>query len=263
MDLLLDNLVYSVSVFIIIIFRITGIFVAAPFFSHSRIPIMVKIGFSILIAAILAPGLIPAASLNINNYSQLAFYGASEFIIGIIIGFVGFIYFTTLYLAGTIIDTQIGFGMVNVMDPQTNSQVPIIGSFYNIMFILIFIAVNGHHFFIRILIHSYRLLPIGRGIAFNEDLISHITLIMTEIFIFAVKLGAPVLATILIANVLLGILARTMPQMNVFIVGMPLKIGVGLMTTLITLQYIVPFSENLFDRMFNSILRVLEILSKG
>lgn len=263
MDLFLNYLIYSFSVFILIFIRATGIFVVAPFFSRNSIPMIAKIGLSLFLAFILSPGIIPSTLINIDSYLQLAFYGFNEFVIGIIIGFIGFIYFSTLYLAGTIIDTQMGFGMVNVMDPQTNSQIPIMGSFYNILFTLIFLAINGHHFIIRSLVYSYNVLPIGGSPVFNEELTLHITAVMTEVFIFSIKLGAPILATILIANVLLGVLARSMPQMNVFIVGMPLKIGVGLVTTLITLQYLIPFSEKLFDRMFNSILIVLEILVKG
>lgn len=263
MNLFLNYFVYSFSVFFLIFIRATGIFIVAPFFSRNSIPMIAKLGLSILIAFILAPGIIPSTVLDFDNYFQLTYYGINEFIIGIIIGFVGFLFFTAIYLAGTIIDTQIGFGMVNVMDPHTNSQIPIMGGFYNILFTLIFLAVNGHHFIIRSLVHSYRLIPIGQGIVFNEDLISHITIVMTEVFIFAVKLGAPVLAILLIVDILLGVLARSMPEMNVFIVGMPLKIGVGIVTSLVTLQYLVPFSEKLFDRMFNSIMIVLEILAKG
>lgn len=263
MNLFLNYFVYSFSIFFLIFVRATGIFVAAPFFSRNSIPMIAKIGLSILVAFILSPGIIPGTVLSIDNYYQLTYYGVYEFVIGIIIGFVGFMFFSALYLAGTIIDTQIGFSMVNVLDPQTNSQIPVLGSFYNILFTLIFLAVNGHHFIVRALVYSYKVIPIGRGIVFNDNLISHITIIMTQTFIFAIKLGAPVLATIFIANVLLGVLARSMPQMNVFIVGMPLTIAVGLVTTIITLQYLVPFSENLFDTMFNSIIRVLEILAKG
>ncbi|AKL95465.1 flagellar biosynthetic protein FliR [Clostridium aceticum] len=263
MDNIYDLLLLNIDLLILILIRVTGIFVIAPVFGRNNLPMMMKIGISLLIAFILLPILATTSSLHHNNFVELAISTANEFLIGVIIGFIGFLYFSTLYLAGTIIDTQMGFSMVNVLDPQTNTQIPIMGNYYNILFTLLFLLFDGHHYLIRALVYSYDMLPVGVTFTVGEEGLYALTSIMTEVFMLAFRFSAPVLAMIFLANVLLGILARTMPQMNVFIVGMPLKVMVGLLTVLITLQFVVPFSEKLFDSMFYSLRAFIDIISRG
>ncbi|AOY77303.1 flagellar biosynthetic protein FliR [Clostridium formicaceticum] len=263
MDNIYDLLLLNIDLLLLILIRVTGIFVIAPVFGRNNLPMTMKVGISLLMAFILLPILSTSASIHYSNFIELAIYSVNEFLIGIIIGFIGFLYFSTLYLAGTIIDTQMGFSMVNVLDPQTNTQMPIMGNYYNILFTLLFLLFDGHHFLIRALVYSYDMLPVGVAFTIGEEGIYGLTLILMEVFILAFRFSAPVLATIFLANVLLGILARTMPQMNVFIVGMPLKVMVGLLTVLITLQFIVPFSERLFDSMFHSLQVFIDIISRG
>ncbi|KAB3531369.1 flagellar biosynthetic protein FliR [Alkaliphilus serpentinus] len=249
--------------FLLLVVRTTGIFVAAPVFSRSTFPALLKIGLSVAIAFILLPIVGRDFIIEADNLLILIGYSINEFLIGIIIGFISFTYFSVLYLAGTIIDTQMGFGMVNVFDPQTNAQIPVMGNFYNNVVSMLFIVVNGHHLLIRALVYSYNLLPVGFSLSINSDGVTLMTRIMTEMFIMAIKFAAPVLVVILLSTILLGVLARTMPQMNVFIVGIPLKIAVGIISVIITLQYIVPFSNRLFDRMFSAILEMMKILARG
>ncbi|WP_026476016.1 flagellar biosynthetic protein FliR [Alkaliphilus transvaalensis] len=263
MEQLTDLVLMNFNLFILILIRITGIFVAAPVFARNNFPMPMKIGFSVAISFILLPILGDGFLLEINGFWQLTYYTIIEFMIGIIIGFIAFMYFSALYLAGTIIDTQMGFGMVNVFDPQTNTQVPVMGNFYNNLVSLLFIVMNGHHLLIRILADSYQLLPVGFTFTIGSDMIGQLNHIMIEVFILAFKFSAPVLITVLLANILLGILARTMPQMNVFIVGLPLKIIVGIVTVMISLQFLLPFTELLFDKMFSAVFDVLKILSRG
>lgn len=259
---LLELIQQNFVIFILIAVRITGIFVAAPVFARSSLPAIMKIGLSVTISFILLP-LMQDTSIAADSFISLAAYSVTEFLIGVLIGFIAFIYFSSIYLAGTIIDTQIGFGMVNVFDPQTNSQVPVMGNFYNNVISLLFIVVNGHHLLIRALVDSYKVLPIGFSVNIDIEAVNLMTRVFVEIFILAAKFSAPVLIAIFLATVLLGILARTMPQMNVFIVGIPLKILVGIISVIISLQYLLPFAERLFDRMFVIINELLQILSKG
>ncbi|SNR89530.1 flagellar biosynthetic protein FliR [Anaerovirgula multivorans] len=263
MDNLYDLILLNISLFFLILVRVSGIFIAAPVFGRNNLPMIMKIALSMLIAFILLPIISISTTVQYNSFLELAINTTREFLLGMIIGLICFIYFSTLYLAGTIIDTQMGFSMVNVLDPQTNSQMPIMGNYYNIIVTLIFLAVNGHHLIIRGLIYSFELLPVGFNFTIEEDFIVKLIAIMAEVFILAFRFSAPILGTIFLANVLLGILARTMPQMNVFIVGMPLKIMVGLITVLITLQFLTPFSEMLFSKMFEALFEMIQILARG
>ena len=258
-----DMILLNVDIFLLILVRISGIFIFAPVFSRNNLPMIMKIGLSFLISLILLP-IVPEVSLiQSSNLYQLLFNILKEFSLGLIIGFICFLYFSVLYLAGMIVDTQIGFGMVNVMDPLTHSQMPIMGNFYSVLITLIFLAVNGHHLILKGLAYSFEIIPLGYSYVINLSFITRLTNLMAEIFILAFRFGAPVLISIFLVNLLLGILARTMPQMNVFIVGLPLKILIGFLTISITLRFIVPFSEGMFDRMFTTLHEFMQILARG
>lgn len=263
MNQLIELITTNLNLYLLITIRITGIFVAAPIFARSNIPNMLKIGLSMFTGLILLPLMGPSGAPEIQGFFQLAIYSGIEFLIGILIGFLAFIYFSALYLAGTIIDTQMGFGMVNVFDPQTNTQIPVMGNFYNNLISLMFIIANGHHLLIRALVDSFKILPIGSSLFVGDSVVEKMIQIFMEFFILAVKFSAPVMVAILLANIVLGILARTMPQMNVFIVGLPLKIVVGMIVVIVCLEYLTPFSELMFDKLFTSIYEMLKILSEG
>lgn len=260
---LINFILVNFQLFLLILVRVTGLFVISPIFGRNNLPTIMKIGLSITVALILLPLKINSFYLEIDNIRTLMFWSISEFLIGIIIGLIAFIYFSIVYLAGTIVDIQMGFGMVNIMDPQTNAQMPLMGGFYNILITLVFLTINGHHQMIRSLIYSYEILPIGFNISVSESLINYLIKIFTDTFILAFQLSAPILIAIFLANVILGILARTMPQMNIFIVGLPLKIAIGIIIILLSLRFFIPYSESLFDKMFQSIYELMQILSRG
>lgn len=260
---LISFILVNFQLFILILVRVTGLFVISPIFGRNNLPTIMKIGLSITVALILLPLKINGFYLEIDNMRTLMFWSISEFLIGIIIGLIAFIYFSIVYLAGTIVDIQMGFGMVNIMDPQTNAQMPLMGGFYNILLTLVFLTINGHHQIIKSLIYSYEILPIGFNISVSESLINYLIKIFTDTFILAFQLSAPILIAIFLANVILGILARTMPQMNIFIVGLPLKIAIGIIIILLSLRFFIPYSESLFDKMFQSIYELMQILSRG
>lgn len=260
---LINSILLNFQLFILILVRITGLFVISPIFGRNNLPAMAKIGLSVMIALILLPLKADTFYLSIDNYRGLMFWSLSEFLIGIIIGYIAFAYFTSLYLAGTIIDIQMGFGMVNIMDPQTNAQMPLMGGFYNILITLLFLNINGHHRLIESLVYSYEVLPIGFNLFVNTNIINYITKTFVEIFVLAFQLSAPILVAVFLGNVILGILARTMPQMNIFIVGLPFKIIIGIVIILITLQLLPYYSENLFDKMFSAIYELMQLFIKG
>ncbi|SDK45858.1 flagellar biosynthetic protein FliR [Natronincola ferrireducens] len=265
MENIYTDILANINLFFLILVRVSGIFVIAPIFGRNNLPVIMKVGLSALISFILLPIISSDIGIHLqqNHFFELTLNITKEFLLGVTIGFICFLYFSALYLAGTIIDTQIGFAMVNVLDPQLNTQMPIMANYYNILVTLIFLILNGHHFIIRGLVYSYELLPIGFVFTISEGVIYKLIDMMMEIFVLAFQFSAPILATIFLANVLLGILARTMPQMNVFIVGLPLKIFVGILTILVTLQFLIPFSQRLFDKMFGGLYEILQLLSKG
>ncbi len=263
MEALFEYIIFNVEVFFLSLVRISGMLILAPVFSRSEIPVLLRVWLGVLISFVMLPGNILNQVTEIDGFFVLALYAINEFFIGLTLGFIAFTFISVMYLAGRMIDTQMGFGMVNVFDPQTNLQIPVMGNFYNMFLILLFLVMNGHHMLIKALEFSFERIPIGLMISFDGIFIERFVEIYVQFFVLAFQFSAPVIATIFLANVLLGVLARTMPQMNVFIVGLPLKVGIGLLTVIVSLQFFVPFSENLFDLMFDSLKDIIEILSRG
>lgn len=227
----------GIDAFLLILVRMTGLFVIAPIFGRRNIPAYLKVGFALLTSFILV-NLIKLPALNYTNVLEYMFLVIKEFLVGITLGYVAYLLFTAVHLAGQIIDMQIGFGMVNVMDPMSNMQVPVTASFYFIISMLMFLSMNGHLMLIGGLFDSYKLVPLG-GAVFSDKLMNDIIRVFGEAFALGFKIAAPVVAAILITDIALGIISRSMPQINVFVVGMPLKIVLGLLVVVITIPMFI------------------------
>jgi len=255
MDGVLNLLLDKFGIFLLIMVRITGVFIITPIFGRRNVPAVYKIGLSFMISLILVNAVFVDGEIftGLLDYSLLV---AKELLIGFSIGFVSFIIFSSIYIAGQIIDMEIGFGVVNVLDPQNNIQVPIIGNFMYILALLVFISLDGHHMLISALYHSFKIIPLGE-VNFAREIINDFTKILGETFIIGFKISAPVVAAIFLTDVALGILARTMPQMNVFMVGMPLKIIIGLVTLMIMIPVVPIVLDVIFNNMVDDIYRVL------
>lgn len=260
MDTIIDIILNKYQIFLLILVRATGIFVITPIFSRKNIPMIFKIGFALFMSIIIF-NIIDDNTLVINGFDTILLT-IKEFSVGLIIGFISYVFFTTMYIAGQIIDMQVGFGMVNVLDPQHNIQLPITGNFYHILTVLIFLTTNSHHLLIRALVDSYTIIPIGH-FTFSSELTNQMIEIFTQVFIIGFKIASPILATIFIANALLGIMAKTMPQMNVFVIGMPLKVASGLVVIFLTLPLFSTILQYLFENMFSQIDNFMRIVSKG
>ncbi|TCO79932.1 flagellar biosynthetic protein FliR [Marinisporobacter balticus] len=256
------RLLGHIDIFLLIFARILGIFVSTPVFSNKNVPSYIKIGVSLIITLILFPVINVPKNLVNDNFYSLSLNSTKELMTGIMIGFICYLFFSAIYLAGNIIDMQIGFSMASVINPEDDTQVPIMGSLFYIMAVLVFLSTNGHHTVIYALKYSFDSIPMGSLIV-NAFMIDKLISILTTIFIVAFKMGAPILITIFISNILLGILARTMPQMNVFVVGMPLKILVGLMIIVLILPLYLGVFEHLFDNMFENLYDFINLVAKG
>lgn len=249
-------LVNSVELFLLIFIRMSGLFVIAPIFSRTNVPRYLKIGFSFMLALILV-NTISNQNIIISNIYEFAALVFREFIVGITLGYVSYTIFTAIYVAGELIDMQIGFGVVNVIDPVSNIQVSISSTFYFVLCMLIFLICRGHHVLIRALFSSYEYVPLGQAV-FGSGLQSRIIEVFGGIFLIAFKIAAPILAAILITDVALGVISKTVPQLNVFVVGMPLKILLGLVVLVFTMPLFISIVETLIRGMDSEMLNFLK-----
>lgn len=254
-------LVDKFLVLLLVFIRMSSLFVVTPVFGRRELPAYLKIGLAFFCSYILVP-LLGNVNVEYTNILSFAVIAAKEFFVGIIIGYVSFLVFSALYVAGQIIDIQIGFGMVNVLDPTMNTQVPITGNFIYILATLFFLTIDGHHILISALFKSYSLLPIN-GFEFTEAMVNNAVNIFAEVFVIGFKISIPVLAATLLAEVALGILSKTVPQMNVFVVGIPLKIAIGLLTIFVMMPVFIQIMTVTFDRMYGYIYLIIRSMAKG
>ena len=231
--------------FIIVLTRLGGIMVSAPFFSGGSIPIPIRILFSCAAAFVLAPSLplgnLPAA-LSLGSMVGMLLL---EIAFGLVLGFVANCIFAGLQLAGQIISFQMGFSVVNLIDPQTQVNMPVFSFFNNYVGLLLFLLVNGHHWFLMAVHESFAVLPAG-GFVLSGVLVEKIIDMTAAIFVIGVKIAGPIIIITIIVDIVIGIIGRTAPQINLLVVGMPLKLLVGFACLSFTFYFMPRYLENLF-----------------
>lgn len=240
--------------FIFLFLRISAILIMIPVIGERTVPLRVKGGIAILLSLMLLPA-VDARLPPLHSGSEavillLVIAMCSEVLIGVVIGFAAKIIFSGIQFAGQMIGIQVGFSIANVLDPISNTQVSVISELQYMVALLIYLAVDAHHIFILAIADSYRFVS-PFAYHFSGSLMQHILLFSKELFVMAIKISAPVMAVLFFTNVALGVVARTVPQINIFIVGFPLQIAVGLT--------ILGFMSPFFAKVVQGALTVLEI----
>lgn len=243
--------------FLLILVRISCFVFVAPFFGAKDVPGRVKVGLSVFVA-ILVFYAVPVEHTPYESEIGYAVSGLKEGITGLLIGYAAYICNSIVLYAGTIIDMDIGLSMAMVFDPSTGSQVSITGNLYNYFVLLLLVVSNMHQFILRALIDSFSLIPLG-GAQFEMDsLLSAMVHYCTDLFIIAFRIVLPVFACIMILNAILGIMAKVAPQMNMFAVGIQLKLLVGLAVLFITTFLLPDIANFIFNEMKTMIVMFIE-----
>ncbi|MBD3169303.1 MAG: flagellar type III secretion system protein FliR [candidate division Zixibacteria bacterium] len=233
---LLQVVIERFEVFLLVLARISGMFFISPFFGNKSVPVKVKMIIALSVTIIALP-LIPTPEKAVKgDIIEILLIVAQEVSFGAMLGFVANFIFMAMHVAGHVIGFQMGFAIVNVIDPATQTQVSIIAEFKYFMAMLIYLAINGHHFLISAVVQSFQLIAPGQ-MSFVQASGSLIARMSMNIFVIGMKIAAPAMITLFLVSLALGIIARTVPQMNVFIVGFPVKIAAGLMIIAAGLPY--------------------------
>lgn len=245
------------QMFFLVFVRVAAILLSAPIFSAKNVPALIKTGLAFSVSVILFPIVDLEPNLYLSEVVPFALGVASEIMLGLIIGLTVNLIFAGIELAGQLAGYQMGFAIANVLDPQTGRQESIFAGLLNMVALLLFLSFNAHHWFLRSLVESFRLVPIF-NFQFTGSLVEHLIRAGGNMFVVAIKVAAPVMAALLLSSVCLGIIARTIPKMNIFLVGMPLKIGLGIMFIVFSLPYLSAFLRNVFGGLGNSINLILK-----
>ena len=230
----------EVITFILIFGRAGGLIVSAPFWGSRVVPLLVRVWIAMLLAIATYP-LVRVVSLpgGITLFSLLMALGG-EILLGLVLGWVGQLLFAAMRLAGQEIEIKSGLGLLQLVDPNEGGQSGIFAAFLELTAGLIFFSLNGHHLLIQALSSSYSVFPLA-GEKFATRLLEGLVTSAGEIFTIALRVSAPVVIGLLLSDIVLGIISRAIPQMNVFIVAQPLQFALVLLLLLLSLPTLVWF----------------------
>lgn len=245
---ILVDIFSNIDIYMLIFIRFIGMITVMPVIGGRGMPVMARLGLALIFSGIVY------TSGNITDvyyYDTIMGYMlliAKEFFVGWVLGFIVYFMFSITYFAGHLTDQQVGFSMSNVFDPVTQTQVPISGNLYYFAFCALFITSGSYRTLIKTLFYSFKALPLGSAVIVGNDKLVYLMMeLMVKFLITGTMLALPVMGTILVVDVALGVLVKAVPKMNVFVVGMPLKVFIGL----IAIWLIIPMFAQAFSSMYN------------
>ncbi|MCI8376661.1 MAG: flagellar biosynthetic protein FliR [Lachnospiraceae bacterium] len=250
----------DIVLFSMIAMRMTGLIFLNPLLGRRNFPNNLKAGM-VLVFTFLVYSTIEEPELS-YEFSSSFLYGFllfKEFLVGYVLGYVMELFFFVITHAGSIIDFHMGLSMSMVYDPQTNAQIAMTGNIFQIFYVLLFFAVDGHLVLIRTLLTSGELVPYGQ-VAFTQELAMAVLEIFRGCIVLAVRFAFPIIAIELLVEVAVGIMMKVAPQVNIFVINIQVKIAVGFLTLLILISPMKSWLESLMHQMLETMGEILTLL---
>lgn len=259
---MIDELLANFPAFLLIVVRVTSFFLMLPLFSYRTIPTTFKVGLGFFLSLIMFWGMeVPVLTIDTSYY----FLILKEAMVGLLIGFVAYMLFAAIQIAGGFIDFQMGFAIANVIDPQTGTQSPLTGQYLTIIAMFFLLASNGHHLLLDGIFYSYQYIPMDQAwIHFgNGDFAEFLLKTFSLMFAIAFQMSIPIVGSIFLVDVGLGIVARTVPQLNIFVVGVPIKLIAGLIILFIVMGVLMTSVSHLFSSILTTMRGMMNIIGGG
>ena len=243
MNFTIDDLEF----FLLILVRISGFVFTAPFLSLSNVPRRVQIGLSVFMAIIMFE---TVKHTNLEYQGVIGYAGLviTELFVGLVMGFIMNGCIQILAFSGQIIDMEIGFSMVNVINPAANISVTVTGNLYTYIVMLMLLATDLYRYIITAIIDAFQFIPVGQAVI----RISMSQLMLTFIkdyFVIGFRIVLPMFAATLMVNIVLGVLAKVAPQMNMFVIGMQLKVLMGIIIIALAAKYVPVVADLIYGEM--------------
>jgi flagellar biosynthetic protein FliR len=248
------------TLFSLVVGRMAGLFAAIPLFGSRTVPNRIKMALIMAMALVLFPVVRSHMPALPDDSISVAILVVRETLIGLTLGVISQAIFAAVELCGQVVGMQMGISIAALFDPNTQSNVPTMALFQGVLAMLLFVTLGVHHIFIRAIVESYQIIPVGAWHMSGELMQFFITTV-GSIFILAVKLAAPVMVALLATSVALGIMARAFPQMNIFMVSMPLNIGIGFLILGLSLLAFLRTLETSFGGFEKQIKVLFKLLS--
>lgn len=244
----------NIILFMAIFTRIAGLFTSAPLFSTYPIPAQVKIWLAAAIAFILFP--IVQYNTNFvapNSVPALTLILLKEFCIGFVIGYCANLLFVGIELGVNMFAVQMGLSANQALNPTSGGQSPVITQAYTYLAAMLFIALGAHQWLFSAVYNSFKSMPVGYVLIFSPELVGHIVTATGQIFSIGLGIALPIFGVLFITDVLLGFTSKMMPQMNIFMVSLPLKIYLGLLLSLMFMRPMAEYIAALIGRFLEQI----------
>ena len=214
------------------LFRIAALLMSMPVVGTQAVPARIRLYFSLAITLVLVPTLPPIPAVDALSLSGMLL-AMQEVLIGVLLGFALQLFFHLFVLAGQLLANQMGLGFASMMDPVNGISVPVLGQFFNVVVVLLFVATNGHLVVLEILAESFHSLPVGQALSANHYWV--LAGRMGWVFGMGLLLVLPSITALLVINIAFGLMTRAAPQLNIFTIGMPLTLVLGLMVVWVSL----------------------------
>lgn len=255
MEFTVENMEY----YLLVLLRISGFIATAPFFSYNTIPARMKAAISIMLTIIVTT-VVPATAVSYSGVVGFSVLVLKETVVGLILGFMCTLCLYIINFSGQIIDMEIGLSMANMFDPTSNVQITVTGNIYNYLLMLMMVVTNMHYYIIRAITDSFQYFGVGKAV-FRDGLKDIVVEFMGNYFLIAIRIVLPVFCCILLVDVILGVLTKAAPQMNMFAVGIQIKVLVGVVILILLVQTIPMISDFIFTEMKEVITDTIQIFS--
>lgn len=239
--------VENLEFYLLILMRVSGFIMTAPFFSYSSVPMRIRAAMSVFMSLVViqTTPVITLHYVGVLGYSVLVL---KETFLGVTLGLMCSMCFYIINLAGQMMDMEMGLSMANMFDPATNVQITVTGNIYNYFMMLLLVVTNMHYYIIRAVFDSFAYFNVGEAV-YRGSLKDIMVDFMVNYFIIAFRIVLPIFCCMLIINVVLGVLARAAPQMNMFVVGIQIKVLAGLAMLVVLVQTLPTVSDFIFSEM--------------
>ena len=241
--------IYDLEYFLLIFTRVSCFVFIAPFFSMNSVPARIRIGISFSTALLLYQALSPADIIVYGTVMEYALIVMKEAITGLLIGFSATMCTSIVNFAGSVADMETGLSMVTLLDPTTRENTSITGVFFQYVLMLMMIATGMYRYLFGALADTFTLIPVNGAVFHSDRLLNSMLLFLGEYILIGFRIVLPVFCVILLLNAVLGILAKVAPQMNMFSVGIQLKILTGLGVLFFTAGLLPGTADFIFEKM--------------
>jgi flagellar biosynthetic protein FliR len=241
---MLINTINLLPLFTIVLFRTASVLFFSPIYNQTSIPLLAKIGLALVLTFAIFPTISSTQLTLPDNLTAFILLIFKEIAIGFLIGYVATLAFGAFIMAGELISTDMGMSMAEMVDPLFGDRVSPISQIFQLMAFILFLSINGHHWLINALVLSYKTVPIT-GFIESGFTISKVVQMFAGLFVSAIKISAPLMIIMGLVVVISGFMAKSMPQLNIFLVIFPMKILVGFLLLIILFPFITRSMEYL------------------